>query len=542
MPPRQLGASASAALLDQLSLAQAPLLASLDLDPEINQALEPLTDGGLFPEDGPNRLLASLAPEALEGLVDGIVKARRRTPKPKPRAEPASAVNVMGGIRRPTPSMRTKPPTEPMTASMGPPATAPKAARETLRRPASAAALRGTTSSGGRAASSDAKAAAPGSAAAAAEFARAHAPAFARAHAPASASDAEAAAVLAEAAAARAAEVARAAAESADGAAMVAEEARRRALMARASAPAEASSPPPSEAPVLTPTLSQRLAVRTGTLLGGLEASRSVGSPDDRMREMVQIARMRSQLGEESAASMREAVLGLIDDGSMDWSGEWREVLTRHRSLNARREELIVKGRSSGRSPAAAATQAEGEGAAEGVRLAAIDLSALGKGDGGGDAEDGAAIDKAFVSTIRSMVDDLVTQAHVAKRALREKRRAASGEVAMPYAQVSRPSPTPKKYAAGGGADSAPPTPEHPHARRAAPSAAPPPARSLARPASAAALHQRASRPPPPRAGGTPTWLKSAGADWLPKYGRPGGYAPDAPSIFGPTTPSLVPR
>ena len=44
------------------------------------------------------------------------------------------------------------------------------------------------------------------------------------------------------------------------------------------------------------------------------------------------------------------------------------------------------------------------------IKVAAIDLSVLGKGDGAGEAEDGATIDKGFVSSIRGMVDDLVLQ------------------------------------------------------------------------------------------------------------------------------------
>ena len=190
-----------------------------------------------------------------------------------------------------------------------------------------------------------------------------------------------------------------------------------------------------------TRTLKQRFSSSTRMLLAASESKREMGS-DERMKETVQVASMRSKLSEEATARLRQAVLGMVDDGSMDWQVEWDAVLERHHELNARREEALVKARSnvmshatvegkgghgggggSGGSPQPWSSPGGGGSGSdahrEAIRSAQVDLSALGKGDGHGEAEDGAAIDS-FVSNVRSMVDELVQQAHVAKRALRE--------------------------------------------------------------------------------------------------------------------------
>ena len=70
-----------------------------------------------------------------------------------------------------------------------------------------------------------------------------------------------------------------------------------------------------------------------------------------------------------------------------------------------------------------------GSGSGSGGKLAVVDLSALGKGDGSADAaeDSGASIDKSFVTSIRGMVDDLVHTAHRAKEVLRERASETQG-------------------------------------------------------------------------------------------------------------------
>lgn len=245
-------------------------------------------------------------------------------------------------------------------------------------------------------------------------------------------------------------------------------------------------------------------------------------------------------------------------------------MLSRHRNLHARREEAIVASRSSQHpvSPVAHGGSG-GEGGDEVVRSTPIDMSLLGKGDGGGggDAEEGGAIDKAFVTSIRGMVDDLVTQAHTAKRVLRERRRPAGEGLEAPQRPHPHTSASDSRLGGGGRGGAAPGgrhaqaggghlygMGEHgagengasevhllgPYAREGegeGPSSAiatrrlqrQGATRRLARPASAAAILPKSQLAgQQQRAAGIPPWLKGAGADWLPRYGAP-RYAADAP-------------
>ena len=210
---------------------------------------------------------------------------------------------------------------------------------------------------------------------------------------------------------------------------------------ARIASPVRVSSPqPPTPSVLKSPprpggswaSLNTRTANQAHMLVASSEAQLAAGS-EDRMMETVRVAAARARLTESLCARLREAVLGMVDDGSMDWQAEWGEVLSRHRRLNSRREAQIIEARTGGTSgqhgqqhSGAGGGDVDDSGSA--ARVAAIDLSSLGKGDGGGEAEDGVTIDSGFVNSIRGMVDELVLQAHSAKRTLREKRRSSSGE------------------------------------------------------------------------------------------------------------------
>lgn len=480
-----------------------------------------------YDDDDDDSLSAQLPSDALDGLFDSIVAAAPPQPteglqQSRRQPPPAQQQLVFGsGIRRPLPSYRSKRPTEPISASMGP----PPATKKTLP-------VRGPASAGVSAAACSACSAAAGGAAAVAEIARA-----------------EAAAADARPKAKRTADPLHAADMSES----------HQPDAPPASPPAAALPPAGLAAEAVSarrPSLVRALT-RSGSLL--CSSSEGLGSSDndERMRETVQVARARARLSEELAAQLRVALLGLVDDGSMDWQTEWDEVLTRHRNLNARREEAIVTSRSSLalQRPASAAAHdgSGGEGGCE-VRAAQIDIGLLDKGGGG---EDGASIDKTFATSIRGMVDDLVTQAHTAKRSLRERRRpAGEGLTPHPHASASASklgggfSAGGRRVLAGGGLHgmgeygtgengaseihvlgnyahgSHSPLCEGEGERPSSSTAT----RRLARPASAAAIlptSQLAGKQQ--RAGGVPPWLKGAGADWLPRFGNP-RYAPDAPS------------
>ena len=508
-----------------------------------------------------------------------------------------SAMLHPNGIKAPKPTRRAKPPNVESMTSTFPPEPAPKAKKSTLAGSSSSASIGSSKSHAALDPLGSSKDllgsvatdhAAPGAAAAKAEMARAEAQAPSSSAKPkplarqktenwrqeaqtaneerehkksvagnAEALEAEAArsrrrrstqatakAEAAEQEAARTLEIARAAAADAEAAALAAAAAREEADGEGGDeptgAPTDAAHLPGGRNSPLSPTtrtLKQRFSSSTRMLLAASESKREMGS-DERMKETVQVASMRSKLSEEATARLRQAVLGMVDDGSMDWQVEWDAVLERHHELNARREEALVKARSnvmshatvegkgghgggggSGGSPQPWSSPGGGGSGSdahrEAIRSAQVDLSALGKGDGHGEAEDGAAIDKGFVSNVRSMVDELVQQAHVAKRALRERRRAERD----PHAALA------KEMGAQASAQYAGSTVEE---------------RRASRPSSAASMPGllRESRS---RGGarsstgwGAPTWLKTQqeqqSPDWLPRYAMP-RYAPDAPEL-----------
>jgi hypothetical protein len=195
----------------------------------------------------------------------------------------------------------------------------------------------------------------------------------------------------------------------------------------------------------------------------------------------------------------------------MDWQAEWDSVLQRHRQLNARREEAMVQARSAVvQRTAAPPPRDEPTAPSAGVKAAAVDLSALGKAEGGGDDED-VAIDKAFVTTVRSMMDELVQQAHVAKRELRERRRCASGEAVAAYSTPSGSRRRLRSTVDSCGEGAADQPLQHDADERSR--------RRLARPASAGAISMQQ------RSAGVPAWLKPAARERaryaMPRRGPP---------------------
>ena len=377
--------SATAVLLDQL-------------------ACKPVMPSGSWPSPP----VVQLPEDVMAGLhsaVDDIMVGASQSKKTRPRSAkspPTAAIAcTTSGIRKPPVSLRSKPPTESMLATLG------SGGHQAAHSRQEAGALRRCAAPAKAAATSSSPAAACGHAARGADV-----------HAEASNSPTSPTAVRLGAAPADA----QAASTSVPAIAAVAAD--------------ERWSPP------LSPRDCERRSATPSDSDGGTD-------------EEEQVARLRSQLSERMIDMLRKPVLGLMDDGSMDWQAERDEALTRHRELNMRREAAVVKMRSGGGGGGEGGGGGGGSAKtaaavpASASRVAAVDLSVLGKGDGGGEAEDGATIDKGFVSGVRSMVDDLVLQAHAAKRVLREKRR--PGEVAIPgrvgSVQSLIPPPTPSPHA-----------------------------------------------------------------------------------------------
>ena len=130
-------------------------------------------------------------------------------------------------------------------------------------------------------------------------------------------------------------------------------------------------------------------------------------SDDDEQRaeEDALVAKIARLLPTRTRAKLREATIGVVDDGTMDWSGEWEAVLARQRGLNAKREALIVEGRTIP-DGAGAAAEDGGGGRATASRHQAND----------------ATITPAMVSSIRDTVVKLCDEAALAKRALVQRR------------------------------------------------------------------------------------------------------------------------
>jgi hypothetical protein len=322
-------------------------------------------------------------------------------------------------------------------------------------------------------------------------------------------------------------------------------------------------------------SLNTRKAANAQMLVAASEAQLAEGS-HERMMETVRVAAARAKLSDELCTRLREAVLGMCDDGSMDWRSEWDEVLSRHRMLNLRREEHIMEQRTGGTSAhghghasghAAAGAHAAaagphgsggehgggGEHGAAAVRQAAIDLTSLGRGDGGGEAEDGATIDQGFVNSIRGMVDELVLQAHSAKRELREKRKAAEMPLWGHRSSLASLDHAPDGPEGGGGGHGGghgggtgghEPSRGFKHPDTKAPRQQPqqqqqaavqgPPGRALAKARPTSAASSAGSRAALSRSGSAPQWLPrgtSGGIlkpEWMPRHAMP-TYQPDAP-------------
>ena len=166
------------------------------------------------------------------------------------------------------------------------------------------------------------------------------------------------------------------------------------------------------------------------------------------------VAQAHAKLSSALLGQLRDSMLGLVDDGMMDWSAEWDDVLRRHREHNNRREVAIVHARSTAvpeplptkvTSVVLAASGADQAGGH--FSQAGNTTQGRGGGRGGDDDEtpelsslteavhanddEEAMIDKGFVMNVRGMCDSLTTQAHLAKAKLRRMRRplAIGGEL-----------------------------------------------------------------------------------------------------------------